>query len=145
MPPRTIPVISVNGPVTCPRGDGPCYGYSAEGAQAGLLRIERDGRVTVLEKPQTSWLAPIVANDLQLSPDGRLLFIAEAWLFRGSKWVRFAIFDLERGGRAFERRHGEGRVVSNPRLLLGPNNRVAFFYRDDTGARHVVVNYRLHR
>lgn len=126
-PPRTVPVFGITGPVTCPRGDGPCYGYSADGAQAGLLRIARDGRIAVLEKPQTSWLAPVVPNDLQLSPEGRLLFTAETWLFRGTKWVRFAIFDLERGERAFERKHGEGRVVGDPRLLPGPEGRVAFF------------------
>jgi hypothetical protein len=142
-PPRPMPVFTVHGPVSCPLDAGPCYGYSAEGAHAGLVRIERDGRVAVLEKPQNKWLAPIVISDLQPGPGGRTLLLAETWLFRGTKWVRFAIFDLATGKRVFEQRHGEGRMVSNPRIVTGPNNLAAFFYRHDTGARHVVVNYRI--
>lgn len=142
-PPRPMSAITVNGPVTCPRDTGACYGYNAEGQHAGLLRIERDGRVTVLEKPQRKLLAPIAISDLQFGPSGRTLLIAESWLFRGTKWVRFAIFDLATGKRVLEQRHGEGRVVSNPRIITGPDNRAAFFYRDDTGAQYVVVHYRL--
>jgi len=142
-PPRSMPVFTVHGPASCSLDAGPCYGYNAEGAHAGLLRIERDGRVIVLEKPQHKWLAPIVVSDLQPGPGGRTLLLAETWLFRGTKWVRFAIFDLANGKRVFEQRHGEGRVVSNPRVVSGPNDQAAFFYRDDTGERHVVVNYRI--
>jgi hypothetical protein len=141
-PPRPMPLFTIHGPVTCPLDAGPCYGYSAEGQYAGLVRIERDGRVTVLEKPQKKWLAPFVISDLQPGPGGRTLLLAETWLYRGTTWVRFAIFDLAAGRRVFEQRHGEGRVVSNPRIVPGPNDQAAFFYRDDTGARHVVVNYR---
>lgn len=144
-PPRTVPIVGIHGPVTCPPSGGPCYGYVAEGVQAGLLRIGRDGKTAVLETPKRSRLAPIVMNDLQLSADGQLLFIAETWLFRGTKWVRFAIFDLARGKRMFEQRHGNGRVVSDPRLVLGAGDRVAISYRDDTGGRHVAVSYRVRR
>lgn len=144
-PPRTVPIVGIHGPVTCPPSGEPCYGFVAEGAQAGLLRIARDGQTTVLETPKRSRLAPIVMNDLQLSADGQLLFIAETWLFRGTKWVRFAIFDLARRKRVFEQRHGDGRVVSDPRLVLGAGDRVAISYRDDTGGRHVAVSYRVRR
>jgi hypothetical protein len=144
-PPRPLPVFAVHSPVTCPLDGGACYGYNPEGPSAGLVRIERDGRMTVLEPPQRKWRAPIDTSDLQFGPGGHTLLLAETWLFRGTKWVRFAIFDLATGRRIFEQRHGEGRVVSNPRIVPGPGNQAAFFYRDATGARYVVVNYRILR
>jgi hypothetical protein len=142
-PPRPMPVFTVHGPASCPRDGGACYGYNTEGTHAGLIRIERDSRVSVLEKPQHKWLAPIVVSDLQQGAEGRTLLLAETWLFRGTNWVRFAIFDLARGKRVFEQIHGKGRKVSSPRIVPGPNGRAAFFYRDATGEQHVVINYRV--
>ena len=142
-PPRAMPVVRVTGPVACPDDGGDCFGAIGEGEPAGLLRIARDGGVTVLEKPQTKWFAPIAIADIQLA--GEHLLLAEEWLYRGTKWVRFAIVDPATGKRLFEERHGEDRVVGSPRIVVGPNGEVVFHYRDATAGRQVMVRYRLGR
>lgn len=142
-PPRAMPVVRVSGPVACPADGGDCFGAVAEGEVAGLLRIARDGRLTVLAKPQAKWFAPIAIADIQIAGDRLLL--AEEWLFRGTKWVRFAIVDATTGRRLFEERHGEDRVVGDPRIVVAPNGELAFHYRDATAGRQVMVRYRLAR
>lgn len=142
-PPRAMPVVRITGPVACPADGGDCFGAVGEGDPAGLLRIARDGRVTVLEKAQSKWFAPIAIADIQLS--GERLLLAEEWLYRGTKWVRFAIVDAATGKRLFEERHGEDRVVGNPRIVTGPDGEVVFHYRDATAGRQVMVHYRLAR
>lgn len=140
-PSRAMPVVRITGPVACPADRGDCFGAIVEGEPAGLLRISRDGQVTVLEKPQTKWFAPIAIADIRIAGDRLLL--AEEWLYRGTKWVRFAVVDASSGKRMFEERHGEDRVVSAPRIVAGENGEVAFIYRDATAGRQVMVRYRI--
>lgn len=140
-PPRAMPVFRITGPVACPADRGDCFGAIGEGEAAGLLRISRDGKVSVLAKPQTKWFAPIAIADIRIA--GNRLLLAEEWLYRGTKWVRFAVVDAASGKRLFEERHGDGRVVSAPRLVAGANDEVAFTYRDATAGRQVMVRYRL--
>lgn len=140
-PSRPMPIVRISGPLACPPDGGDCFGAVAEGEPAGLLRVGRNGRVSVLEKPQSRWFAPIAVADIQIAGDRLLL--AEEWLFRGTKWVRFAVVDANSGKRLFEERHGEDRVVGNPRIVRGPAGEVAFHYRDATAGRLVMVRYRI--
>lgn len=142
-PPRAMPIVRVSGALACPPDGGDCFGAIGEGDPAGLLRINRDGNVSVLEKPQTRWFAPIVITDIQIAGDRVLL--AEEWLYRGSKWVRFAVVDAVTGKRLFEERHGEDHVAGSPRIVSGPAGEIAFHYRDATIGRKVMVRYRLAR
>lgn len=142
-PLRAMPIVRITGPVTCPPEGGDCFGAVGEGQNAGLLRITRDGRALVLEKPQRKRFAPIAITDIQLVGDRLLL--AEEWQFRGTKWVRVAVVDPSSGKRLFEERHGEDRVVSDPRIVLGTDGEIAFHYRDATAGRAVMIRYRIVR
>lgn len=113
---------------------------------AGVYRlIAANGDAQRLVLPRRDRFAPVEVAEIQLDETGRYLLLGELSLFRGRNWAQFVVFDLIRRDRVFEGRHGEGSIVHEPRIVVGPAGRVAFAYRDGGKRETVVVEYRLRR
>lgn len=111
---------------------------------AGVYRfIAATGDAQLLMPPRRDRFAPVEVAEIQLDETGRYLLLGELSLFRGPNWTQFVVFDLVRRERVFEQRHGEGSIVHEPRIVVGPAGRVAFAYRDGGKRETVLVEYRL--
>ena len=112
--------------------------------KGGLYRLApASGDHERLAGTQRDRFAPVEVIEIRLDTTGRYLLLGELSLFRGPNWTRFAVFDLLRNKRVFEERHGEGSIIHEPRIVVGPDGRVAFSYRDGGQREMVVVHYQL--
>lgn len=112
--------------------------------KGGLYRLApTSGDYERLAGTQRDRFAPVEVIEIRLDTTGRYLLLGELSLFRGPNWTRFAVFDLLRNKRVFEERHGEGSIIHEPRIVVGPDGRVAFSYRDGGQREMVVIHYQL--
>lgn len=110
--------------------------------KGGLYRMNAaSGASERLMSKSSSFLAPIDIRAIQIDASGRYLLLGEHWGSRGTNWVRFVIFDLEKRQRVFEEKHGQGTNTSQPRIVVGQDGDVAFSYLSNN--EHVLVHYRI--
>ena len=122
------------------------FSYGSSGSsfddKGGLYRINvASGAWERLMSKSSLLLGPIPILDIQIDTSGRYLLLGEQWYFRGTNWVRFAVFDLDKRRRVFEEKHGQGTWSSEPRIVVDKDGHVAFSYLSNS--EHVLVHYRI--
>lgn len=144
---RSVPLFSLTGAGTV-RSHGEAYFVTANvgafaGATDGLYQIDNVvNKQVLLQMPQRSRLAPITIEDIQIDRSERYLLLAENWAYRGPNWVRFSIYDLVARKVVYEALHGKGNSVNQPRVFIGRDGHLVFFYRNASTRQYVIVHYR---
>lgn len=115
--------------------------------EGGLYRLDpRTDEKTLLHQVATTPLGGYVEiEEMALTEETDYLLLARRLSIRGPGWVSFSVFDLKRRRMVFDERHGEGHMCVQPRMRLGKEGNMAFWYRDETLQKHVLVHYLLTR
>lgn len=113
-------------------------------SEGGLYRIDlRTGRRELLLPVSTTLLRGYWRVEaMALGKDGKTLFLAERLAIRGEGGVAFSAFDLRAGKVIFRRTFDEDRFCNDPVLVLGPQGRIGFSYRNDSLGRRILIEIR---